>query len=166
MKILSGLVISLVLAALLAGAGCLERGPQEDAQSQTSGSKGMSEAPTTEVSGVVTKVVDGDTFDVEGFSRVRLADVDAPEMDTPEGKAAKFFAETLLLGETVQLNVDDLGGKDRYGRWVCVAYVEDPETGTLINFNSMLVTSGYAVVKDFKDNEFDPRGWGPASIGR
>jgi micrococcal nuclease len=165
MKLLSAFAI-LVLAALLAGAGCLERGPQGDPQSQTSGSKGMSEAPATEVSGVVTNVVDGDTFDVEGFGRVRLADVDSPEINTPSGKAAKFFAETWLLGETVHLDVDDLGGKDRYGRWVCVAYVEDPETGSLVNFNSMLVASGYAVVKDFKDNEFDPRGWGPASTSR
>lgn len=166
MKILSALTIILVLAALLAGAGCLERGPPEDVQPQTGGSKGWAQAPTTEVTGVVTKVVDGDTFDVEGFGRVRLADVDAPEMDTPGGKAAKFFAETMLLGETVQLDVDDIGGKDRYGRWVCVAYVEDPKTGTLVNFNSMLVTSGYAVVKDFKDNEFDPKGWDPASTSR
>jgi micrococcal nuclease len=166
MKILSALTIILVLAALLAGGGCLERGPPEDVQSQTGSSKGWAQAPTTEVIGVVTNVVDGDTFDVEGFGRVRLADVDSPEMDTPGGKAAKFFAETMLLGETVHLDVDDLGGKDRYGRWVCVAYVEDPDTGTLINFNSMLVTSGNAVVKDFKDNEFDPKGWDPASTSR
>jgi hypothetical protein len=26
----------------------------------------------------------------------------------------------------------------------------------------MLVASGYAVVKDFKDNEFDPREWNPS----
>ncbi len=162
MKIRSELVISLVLAVLLAGAGCLERGPLGDAEPPTGGSKGRAEAPATEVSGVVTNVVDGDTFDVEGFWRVRLADVDSPEMDTPGGKAAKFFAETMLLGETVHLDVDDLGGKDRYGRWVCVAYIEDPDTGSWINFNSMLVTSGHAVVEDFKDNEFDPGGWGSA----
>jgi len=166
MKILSASAISLVLAVLLAGAGCLELGPQEGVLTQPGGSKGRTEAPTTEVSGVVTNVVDGDTFDVEGFGRVRLADVDAPEMDTPGGKAAKFFVETWLLGETVHLDVDDLGGKDKYGRWVCVAYVEDPEIGSSINFNSMLVTSGHAKVKDFKDNEFDPSGWGLAPASR
>lgn len=166
MKILTAFVTSLILAALLIGAGCLERGPLGDAQPQTGGSKGVAEAPPTEVSGVVTNVVDGDTLDVEGFGRVRLADVDAPEMDTPGGRAAKFFAETWLLDETVYLDVDDLGGKDKYGRWVCIAYIEDPETGTPINFNSMLVTSGHAVVKDFKDNEFDPKGWGPAPVSR
>ncbi|KQC16417.1 MAG: hypothetical protein APR56_07420 [Methanosaeta sp. SDB] len=166
MKILSAFAISLILAALLAGTGCIERGPHEDVQTQTGGSKMISEAPTMEVTGVVTNVVDGDTFDVEGFGRVRLADVDSPEMDTPGGKAAKFFAETWLLGEKVQLDVDNLGGKDKYGRWVCVAYVEDPNNGSLINFNSMLVASCHAVVKDYKDNEFDPRGWGPASTSR
>ena len=160
MKIRSALAISLVLAALLAGSGCQERGPQGGA------SKGRAEAPTTEVSGVVTKVVDGDTFDVEGFGRVRLADVDSPEIDTPAGKAAKFFTETMLLGETVHLDVDDLGGKDRYGRWVCVAYVEDPETGSWVNFNSMLAASGHAVVEDFQDNEFDPGGWDPSPFSR
>jgi endonuclease YncB( thermonuclease family) len=164
MKVRSALAISLVLTILLAGAGCLDRGPEGDLQPQTGGVNGWAEAPTTEITGVVTKVVDGDTFDVEGFGRVRLADVDCPEMDTPAGKAAKFFAETMLLGETVHLDVDDLGGKDRYGRWIAVAYVKDPETGSSVNFNSMLVTSGYAVVKDFKDNEFDPRGWGPSPI--
>jgi micrococcal nuclease len=162
MKVPSALKISLVLAALLAGAGCLDGGPLEEIIPQRDGP----EAPTTEVSGVVTKVVDGDTFDVEGFGRVRLADVDSPEMDTPGGKAAKFFAETMLLGETVHLNVDDHRGKDRYGRWVAVAYIEDPDTGSLVNFNSMLAVSGHAEVKDFEDNEFDPERWVPASESR
>jgi len=83
-------------------------------------------------------------------------------MDTPGGKAAKFFAETMLLGREVHLDVDDLGGMDRYGRWVCVVYVQDPETGSWVNFNSVLVASGHAEVKDFRDNEFDPADWGYA----
>ncbi|KUK44659.1 MAG: thermonuclease family protein [Methanothrix sp.] len=162
MKIPSALKISFVLAALLAGAGCLDGGPLEEIIPKRDGQ----EAPTTEVSGVVTKVVDGDTFDVDGFGRVRLADVDCPEMDTPGGKAAKFFAETMLLDETVHLDVDDHRGKDRYGRWVAVAYIEDPDTSSLVNFNSMLAASGHAEVKDFKDNEFDPEEWFSTSESR
>lgn len=165
MNIPSALAISFILAALLAGAGCLERGPQGDTDPPTGGSKGRGvEAPMAEVSGIVTNVVDGDTFDVEGFGGVRLAGVDCPEIDTPGGKAAKFFSEAMLLGETVRLEVDDLGGKDRYGRWVAVAYIEDPETGSWVNFNSILVTSGHAVVKDFQDNEFDPGVGGTLNI--
>lgn len=156
------LMASLILAILLAGAGCLDKGSEEGAPPPSAERNERAEPPEMEVSGLVTYVVDGDTFDVEGFGRVRLADVDSPEMDTPGGKAARFFAETMLLGETVQLDVDDLGGKDRYGRWVAVAYVQDPETGSWVNFNSVLVASGHAEVKDFQDNEFDPRGWGGA----
>lgn len=157
MRPLPALAASLLLAALLTGAGCLDRGPIGDL---------LSESPKVSVSGLVTKVVDGDTFDVEGFGRVRLADVDAPEMDTPAGKAARFFAETWLLDEIVHLDVDDMGVKDRYGRWICVAYIEDPDTGALVNFNYLLVSSGHAVVKDFKDNKFDPEDWGPAPVTR
>ena len=158
MKIPYILPMAIVISALLAGGGCLDKSPLGDLFPLGGGSEG----PSPEVSGLVTKVVDGDTFDVEGFGRVRLADVDAPEMDTPAGKASKFFAETILTGETVYLDVDDLRGRDRYGRWICLAYVEDPETGELVNFNAMLVASGHAVVKDFKDNEFDPSSWGLA----
>lgn len=157
MRPLPALAASLLLAALLTGAGCLDRGPIGDL---------LSESPKVSVSGLVTKVVDGDTFDVEGFGRVRLADVDAPEMDTPAGKAARFFAETWLLDEIVHLDVDDMGVKDRYGRWICVAYIEDPDTGALVNFNYLLVSSDHAVVKDFKDNKFDPEDWGPAPVTR
>ena len=150
------------MAALLAGAGCIDGGPLGDLLSTKDGP----EPPEISVSGLVTRVVDGDTFDVEGFGRVRLADVDAPEMDTPAGKAAKFFAEAWLQDEIVHLDVDDLGVKDRYGRWIAVAYIEDPDTGSLVNFNRLLVSSGHAVIKDFRDNKFDPRDWGPAPVTR
>jgi micrococcal nuclease len=47
---------------------------------------------------------------------------------------------------------------DKYTRWVAVAYIRTSE-GQLRNFNKMLVDAGHAVVKDYKDNEFDPRSW-------
>ncbi len=153
MKI-SPLLSTVVVLASLLGGGCLETGTPGGLQPPAD-----AESPRLEASGLVTNVADGDTFDVEGFGRVRLADIDAPEMDTPAGKAAKFFAETILDGEIVYLDIDDLRGRDRYGRWICLAYVEDPETGELVNFNGMLVASGHAVVKDFEDNEFDPTDW-------
>ena len=160
--LLQALAAALLMAALLAGAGCIDRGPLGDLLS----SKDGPEPPEISVSGLVTRVVDGDTFDVEDFGRVRLADVDAPEMDTPAGKAAKFFVEAWLLDEIVHLDVDDIGVKDRYGRWIAVAYIEDPETGELVNFNAMLVASGHAVIKDFKDNKFDPGDWGLVPVTR
>ena len=41
------------------------------------------------------KVVDGDTFDVEGIGRIRLADVNTPEIDSKEGREAKEYVKGL-----------------------------------------------------------------------
>lgn len=113
-----------------------------------------------EFRGTVIKVVDGDTFDVDGLGRVRLADVDCPEMDTEAGRAAANYTVSWLFGRTVWLDIDDLRGKDEYGRWICVVYLDDNGSPNLeMNFNRMLVDSGHAVVRDFKDNEFDPAEW-------
>ena len=56
--------------------------------------------------GIVEKVVDGDTLDVRidlGFDvwrveRLRLRGIDAPEMNTPAGRAAREFVERALAG--------------------------------------------------------------------
>lgn len=113
-----------------------------------------------EFSGTVVNVVDGDTFDVGGLGRVRLADVDCPEMDTDSGRAAANYTISWLFGRTVWLDIDDLRGRDDYGRWICVVYLQENNSPNLeMNFNRMIVDSGHAVVKDFKDNEFNPAGW-------
>ncbi|HII07624.1 MAG TPA: hypothetical protein HA349_10020 [Methanotrichaceae archaeon] len=111
---------------------------------------------------MVYNVVDGDTFNVTDFGRIRLADVDSPEMDTPEGEAAKLYTQLHLQGKSVRLDVDDRRGTDQYGRSVCVVYLESPTGEVAENFNRMLVDDGHAVVKDYKDNEFDPLDWWPS----
>jgi micrococcal nuclease len=122
-----------------------------------------------EAMGRVSKVVDGDTFDVtvtEGDSRVmvddviriRLADIDTPEVRGPKaceaGKKASAYTKTWLLNTFVSLDLDDKTGKDSYARWVAVCYLQDGR-----NFNKMLVDAGHAVIKDFKNNEFNPKSW-------
>lgn len=117
-------------------------------------------SPPDEFRGRVTKVVDGDTFDVEGLGRVRLADVDCPEMDTEAGRAAANYTVSWLFGRTVWLDIDDRRGRDDYGRWISVVYLEENGApNRAMNFNRMIVDSGHAVVKDFKDNEFNPAEW-------
>lgn len=126
-----------------------------------------------EAHGIVTNVVDGDTFDVTiekaspkisySVERIRLADVDSPEMATVEGPAAKDLTYSILLNKRVYLDIDDLSatGRDRYGRLVCVARLSGVR-GQVIptpSFNRMLVDGGHAQLKDFKDNEFDPQDW-------
>ena len=121
-----------------------------------------------EVTGRVVQVTDGDTFDVkvlehdgrisEDTIRVRLADLDAPELygerACEEGEWAREYTHSWLMGNIVSLDIDDLNGQDEYGRWIAVCYLEDGK-----NFNNMLVESGNAARKDFRSNEFDPFSW-------
>ena len=123
-----------------------------------------------EAMGRVTKVIDGDTFDVqlqnsslsEDLIRVRLADIDCPETRGSKaceaGKKASSYTRSWLLSTYIFLDLDDKTGKDQYDRWVAVAYLsEDGKPGS--NFNKQLVDAGHAVIEDFKNNEFDPGSW-------
>ena len=126
-----------------------------------------------EAYGRVSNVVDGDTFDVtledynssqitEDAIRIRLADIDTPEVRGPKaceaGKKASAYTRTWLLSNYVFLDLDDKTGKDPYGRWVAVVYLaEEGRPGR--NCNKQLVDSGHAVIEDFKNNEFDPWSW-------
>ena len=123
-----------------------------------------------EAYGRVTKVIDGDTIDVqlqdspisEDLIRVRLADIDCPETRGSKacqaGKEATNYTRAWLLSNYIFLDLDDKTGKDQYGRWVAVVYLsEDGKPGR--NFNKMLVDADHAVVEDYKNNEFDPKSW-------
>lgn len=112
----------------------------------------------TEATGVVSYVVDGDTVDVEGVGRVRLADIDCPEMDTPNGPKAKEYATRYLLSTTVYLDIDDLRMTDSYGRLVALLYLKQPD-GSFENFNKKLVVAGQACIYDHKENDFSPANW-------
>ncbi len=58
-------------------------------------------------SGIVTAVIDGDTIEVEDVGRIRFADINTPEIDTKEGKAAKEYVKGLCEGKEVYLDIDD-----------------------------------------------------------
>jgi len=106
---------------------------------------------------VVSKVIDGDTFDAASGERIRLADVDAPEYDEYGYYEAKDFLASLIDGELVYLDIDDVYGQDKYGRWICVVYVEYNSTH-YINVNKALLVEEVAVIKNY-DNEFNPYTW-------
>jgi micrococcal nuclease len=133
----------------------------------------MGLAAQDEAYGVVTNVVDGDTFDVtiekadsrivSGIERVRLADVNSPEIDTAQGPSAKDFTFAVLMNKRVYLDIDDLSGsgRDTYGRLICVVYLTGYYGQPLAspNFNRMLVDSGHASLDNFTNNEFNPKDW-------
>jgi micrococcal nuclease len=130
-------------------------------------------ASLDEAYGIVTNVVDGDTFDVTiekanekvayRVERVRLADVDSPEMESEKGPDARDFTYAVLMNKRVFLDIDDLSenGRDSYGRMICVAYLSGfyGQPIAAPNFNRLLVNSGFARLDNFTNNEFDPGDW-------
>jgi micrococcal nuclease len=98
-------------------------------------------------SGVVVRVIDGDTIEVEGLGRVRLLGVDAPESVDPRrevqpfGREAAAYTRERLLGRRVRLELEPLRRRDRYGRILAYVFLSD---GTL--FNQRLLADGYAHV--------------------
>ena len=107
---------------------------------------------------LVTNIIDGDTFDLYTEDKIRLADIDAPELDESGGQEAKDFLSDLIYMKPVYLDIDDYYQFDTTGtRIVCVVYTYY-NTTHLLNVNKLLLNEGYAVI-DNLDNEFDPNSW-------
>ncbi|MFQ5910879.1 MAG: thermonuclease family protein [Thermoplasmata archaeon] len=107
--------------------------------------------------GTVKRIVDGDTLDAVPVGRVRLADIDTPEVGEPGAQEATDYLASLTHHSRVYLDVDDLYGTDVYNRIVAVVYVRHNATH-LLNVNEALLKTGLADMADFP-NEFDPATW-------
>lgn len=105
--------------------------------------------PTT---GVVAKVIDGDTIVLESGEKIRYLMVDTPESTNGKndcyGATAREYNTELVLGQTVDLTYDE-ECTDRYGR--LLAYVETPDG----EINTLLVQRGYACVLYIPPNGSD-----------
>lgn len=102
--------------------------------------------------GVVDKVHDGDTinirldlgFDLTVYARVRVFGINAPELNTAEGKEARLFAEGLLPAGTAVSVLSH--GWDAYG-----GRVDGTITlGSGVGFAKSMVESGNAVWKEYR----------------
>lgn len=102
--------------------------------------------------GTATKVIDGDTFALDNGDRVRLLDINTPELAhdgapmQPGSQEAKAFLQKLIEGRMVRL---ETGKKERdtYHRLLAQVYLPD---GTWVN--GLLVKAGMAHVYTFADN--------------
>ncbi|MCC6404827.1 MAG: thermonuclease family protein [Candidatus Yanofskybacteria bacterium] len=98
---------------------------------------------------LVTKVVDGDTIEIEGGTRVRYIGVNTPETVDPRrpvqcfGKEASSYNASLVEGQFVRL-VRDISDTDKYGRLLRYIYLAD---GTFVNLQ--LVARGYAYANTY-----------------
>jgi len=94
---------------------------------------------------LVTKVIDGDTIQLENGRKVRYIGIDTPETVHPNkpiqcfGKEASNKNKELVYGKRVRLE-KDISDRDKYGRLLRYVYVDD------IFVNLELVEQGYATV--------------------
>ncbi|MCI0635521.1 MAG: thermonuclease family protein [Actinobacteria bacterium] len=116
-------LLALLAAALLAGCDATDTPPPPDAAT-------------------IARVADGDTLVLDGGERVRLLQIDAPELGGGDchGREAMRELERLLEpGDRVRLELDpELDSRDRFGRLLRYVHVEDD------NVNVELVRLGAA----------------------
>jgi len=97
---------------------------------------------------LVTRVVDGDTIEIEGGQRVRYIGIDTPESKHPSKPVQCFSKEAternkeLVEGKEVQLE-KDVNNTDRYGRLLRYVYVN----GEMVN--KTLVSEGFAAASAY-----------------
>jgi len=111
--------------------------------------------------GFVSKVIDGDTIELENSQTVRLIGIDTPETVDPRrpvgcfGKEASVEGKRLMAGKWVILE-KDVSETDKYGRLLRYVYLSLDNEQTLF-VNDYLIREGFAKVltypPDVKFNE-------------
>lgn len=110
-----------------------------------------------EAVGVVTRIIDGTTFEVSSLGCVRLADVMSVNANSQAGLDAREFTRDNLMGTQVFLDIDNKSGQDKGGCWMCVVYRANDNVKE--NFNKMYADAGYGMLKNDPQTEFDPMSW-------
>ncbi|GFR37817.1 hypothetical protein PRECH8_11130 [Insulibacter thermoxylanivorax] len=130
------------IAALVITAGCAAETPASDDTAEI-----LAAYPELQgkahVREIVTRIIDGDTFELASGHKVRLIGVNTPEITKGKseayGEEAKQYASDHLLDQEVILFAD-VSDTDRYGR--LLRYVFLP--GDPLMFNERLLLEGYA----------------------
>lgn len=111
--------------------------PQEDIQ--------------TDETFLVTRVIDGDTIELEDGRRVRYIGIDTPEIKDSRKSVQCFAREAmeknkeLVEGKYVRLG-KDVSDKDKYGRLLRYVYIQGSEE---IFVNDYLARQGFALVATY-----------------
>lgn len=98
---------------------------------------------------LVSRVIDGDTIELDNGDKVRYIGIDTPETLDPRkpvqcfGKNASGKNKELVEGKPVWL-VKDVSDKDKYGRLLRYVYLGDPGQGSSVFVNLELVRQGFA----------------------
>ncbi len=115
--------------------------------------------PEKESAFKVTKVIDGDTINVNINGKIetlRLIGIDTPEIVDPRKPVQCFAVEAsnkakaVLNGKSVRLEADNTQGeRDKYNRLLRYVFLEDKT-----NFNQFMIAQGYAHEYTYQSNPY------------
>ncbi len=91
----------------------------------------------------VSKVIDGDTFEMSDNTTIRLLCVDTPEKGKKGYEEAKEFLSDMVLDKEVRLE-KDVSDKDAYGRLLRYVYVNISNIELFVN--EQMVQEGYGKI--------------------
>lgn len=87
----------------------------------------------------VTRIIDGDTFEIETGEKVRLIGINAPEISDIFGQEAKQYLTHLIGKKTVDLQTDNIANdRDRYQRLLRYVILDG------VDINQKMVSDGFA----------------------
>lgn len=94
--------------------------------------------------GIVKRVIDGDTVELNDGTIVRFEGINAPEINEPYFTKSAEFVETLTENKKVRFEYDAYTS-DRFGRILAYVFVGDK------NISTELVKNGLAKVEIYQD---------------
>lgn len=101
--------------------------------------------PSQERTVLVTRIIDGDTIELEDGTRVRLLGIDTPESGQCASEQSTAATSGLVLNKSVELETD-IQLKDRYNRTLAHIFVDG------VHVNEELVKAGWATVLTIPPN--------------
>ena len=102
---------------------------------------------------ICTKVIDGDTIELDNGKKVRFVGVNTPERGVEGYIASKNLVQKLCLNKEIGLDIDDSKHNDKYGRTLAVVIVDGK------NLNEILLKEGLAEIMYMPPSEFYPYDW-------
>ncbi len=109
-------------------------------------------------SGTISKVIDGDTVEVDGQVTIRLALINTPEQGEQGYQEAKdFLGSFCRVGEKALVDEDDGQKGGSYGRMIGLVYCGDDRSLS----NQLLIENDYAqILEEYCErSEFSDRDW-------
>ena len=137
------IVLAIIVGALIIGGAIYFSGQKEkslvEEQEQTQSCANIPELPDDALK-LATKIIDGDTFLIEGGYSVRILGIDADERGYPCYDTAKNKLEELILNQEVKLE-KGTEDKDQWCRYLRYIFLNDK------NISLELVKEGLAVAR-------------------